>query len=130
VPAEPRQLLQIGKLLAPLRAARVLIIGTGGVVHNLGLADLAHDDAPVPLWVRTFDDWLVTCLELGEIEALCEYRRRGPHAERACPTSEHLDPMFVVLGTRLAGDRLRSIYEGFQYGSVSLRSFGISQSGR
>jgi hypothetical protein len=42
------------------------------------------------------------------------------------PTSEHFDPLLFVLGTAGRGDRAWDVYEGFRYGSLSLRAFALA----
>ena len=42
------------------------------------------------------------------------------------PTPEHFDPVFVVLGSARSGERPSTIYEGFRYGTLSLRSFALA----
>lgn len=45
-----------------------------------------------------------------------------------CPAadSEHFDPLLFVLGVRDGRDELESLYEGFRYGTLSLRSFALA----
>jgi 4,5-DOPA dioxygenase extradiol len=40
--------------------------------------------------------------------------------------SEHFDPLFFVLGVRDGRDEVESVYEGFRYGTLSLRSFALA----
>ncbi len=47
----------------------------------------------------------------------------APHADLAVPTSEHFDPLFVVLGATSDGEGVTVLHEGFQYGNLSMRSF-------
>ncbi len=47
-------------------------------------------------------------------------------AHLAAPTSEHLDPLFFVLGARLPGDRVSTLFEGFHAGNLSLRTFVLA----
>jgi 4,5-DOPA dioxygenase extradiol len=44
-------------------------------------------------------------IKAGDLEALCAYRTRAPHAVQNHPTDEHLMPLFAVLGAanRVAG---------------------------
>ena len=60
-----------------------------------------------------------------DVAGIASYRTTAPHAERAVPTSEHFDPVFVVLGSARSGERPSTIYEGFRYGTISMRSFAI-----
>jgi aromatic ring-opening dioxygenase catalytic subunit (LigB family) len=52
--------------------------------------------------------------------------RPRPHADLAVPTSEHFDPLFFVRGALDARDRVENVYEGFRYGSLSLRSLALA----
>ncbi len=44
---------------------------------------------------------------------------------RAAPATEHFDPLHVVLGAASPGERVRTLYEGFRYGNLSMRTFEI-----
>ena len=125
-PARPSELLAVGQTLAPLRAARVLVFGSGGVVHNLGRLDRRGGSAPVAGWAQAFDDWVRDRLGAGDWEALQAYERLAPQASLAVPTSEHFDPLLVTLGAAAGDGRVQDVYAGFRYGSLSMRSFALS----
>jgi 4,5-DOPA dioxygenase extradiol len=120
--APPADLLQVGRALAPLRDQGVLVMGSGGVVHNLGRLDRHAGREPVTGWARVFDDWVRERLAPLDLEALAAYRRQAPHADLAVPTTEHFDPQFVALGAPRPGDRLADVYTGFRHGSLSMRT--------
>ena len=126
-PARPADLLRLGGALAPLRADGVLLVGSGGIVHNLRTVRLDADEAPTPDWAREFDDWVRDRLAAKDSGSLAEYAARAPHAALAVPTSEHLEPLFVVLGAAGEHDRVVTLYEGFQHGSLSLRSVALAR---
>ena len=128
--ASPEMLLQIGSAISPLREQNVLLIGSGGVVHNLRRVRLSGGVSRVEPWAEQFDAWVGERLAGMEIDRLLAYARLAPHADLAVPTPEHFDPLFVVLGTRRTSDRVVPIYEGFQYGTLSLRSFALTGSAR
>ncbi len=46
----------------------------------------------------------------------------------AHPSTEHLDPLFFALGARRESDRVVDLFEGFQYGTLSMRSFVLGGS--
>jgi 4,5-DOPA dioxygenase extradiol len=123
--AAPRALFKIGEALQPLRRDGVLIAGSGGIVHNLRRADIRNKDAAPPPWAVEFDRWVAERIDAADYGALFEYRSRGPNAALAVPTSEHLDPLFIVLGAAFEEERPRSIYAGFHYGAISMRSFSF-----
>jgi 4,5-DOPA dioxygenase extradiol len=125
VPRTPAALLATGAALRPLRARGVLLLGSGGIVHNLHR--LGPDDGGSPLpWAAAFDGWVKERLLALDRESLAAYETLAPHAEQAVPTSEHFDPLFFVLGALDPNDRVESVYEGFRYGTLSLRSFALA----
>ena len=125
--AAPVDLMRIGRALAPLRGQDVLLIGSGGAVHNLRRVVFDRKDAPVDGWARLFDEWLAGRLRARDFDTLAAWHRAAPQPELAHPTSEHFDPLFVVLGAAGDGDRVTTIYEGFQYGNLSMRSFALKE---
>jgi len=126
VPRTEDLLLDMGRALAPLRERGVLLFGSGGVVHNLHrLVWDAEAEAVVP-WAMEFGAWVDERLAALDVEGLSAYASRAPHAALAVPTSEHFDPLFFVLGSRAGRDRVESVYEGFRYGTLSLRSFALA----
>jgi 4,5-DOPA dioxygenase extradiol len=120
-PRTPAELLAMGRALAPLRDRGILLLGSGGAVHNLSRIHFEGKDALVDEWARGFDDWLKGALEERRDNELLAYRERAPHADLAVPTDEHFDPLFFALGAA-EGESVRWIYEGFQYGNLSMRS--------
>jgi 4,5-DOPA dioxygenase extradiol len=119
--AAPRRLFGIGRKIGVLAARGYLIVGSGGITHNVAELDV-RKDAPVAEWARAFDAWVANLLADAEIEELLAWRTKAPEARRAHPTPEHLDPLFVVAGAA-------SLYEhavgfpirGFAHGTLSRR---------
>lgn len=121
-PRTPEELLTAGQALAPLRRSGVLILGSGGVVHNLRRLDWQEASPPQP-WGLAFQTWVRGRLEAGDLEALVDWRK-APGAAESVPTSEHLDPLFVAVGAaRSAPD---PVFEGWQLGSLSLESYAFA----
>lgn len=120
---------RVGRALAPLRGEGVLVLGSGGAVHNLsGL----RGGGPTPAWAAEFDAWLERKIEAGSLEELLGYESLAPHARLAHPTAEHLLPLFVALGAGVGGGegaraRGRSLHRGWTHGSLSMNAylFGI-----
>ncbi len=122
----PEQGVAIGKALAPLRERGVLLVGSGGIVHNLRRVRFDDKRAPAEAWAKDFDLWVRDRLEALDVDGLSGYASRAPNAALAVPTSEHFDPVFFVLGAALPGDRVRPLFEGFHHGTLSMRSFSLS----
>ena len=121
----PRQLFELGLALAPYRSEHCLILGSGGIVHNRALFRGGDREQPTERWAREFDRWFAERLAKHDIASLLDYRRFGPHAERAVPTFEHLAPVFIVLGAGCGYTRVETISGGFEYGLLSMRSFAL-----
>lgn len=121
----PEDMLRMGAALSRLRGEGVLLLGTGGVVHNLRRVDLTDDPNRVEDWAREFDEWFAGRLEAMDVAAIASYQASAPHARLAVPTPDHFDPIFVILGSALLGDRATTIYEGFRFGTLSMRSFAV-----
>lgn len=129
--ASPERLLAMGRALAPLRERGILIVGSGGVVHDLRRVNFAQKHGPVDAWAAAFDDWVRERLDAMDVNGLLAYRRLAPEARRAVPPGgeEHFDPVFVTLGAAVPGDRVIQIYEGFQHSNLSLRTFAVTSPG-
>jgi 4,5-DOPA dioxygenase extradiol len=125
-PASPGDIVQIGRVLAPLRYKDVLLIGSGGIVHNLYQIQFDQPAAPTEPWAVAFDSWTREVVGRNDVDSLVEYRRRGPQAHAAAPTPDHFLPLLFVMGAALPGDRVHDIFEGFRYGTLSMRSFALT----
>jgi len=119
-----RAAIPTGRALRPLRTREILIVGSGGVVHNLGLVRFQDESAPVDDWAAAFDQWSsngwprATRTRCWAIEA-------SRHARLAVPTTEHFDPLFCAAGAAFDGERATGIYEGFRYGNLSMRELPV-----
>ena len=114
---------RLGEALAPLRREGVLVLASGGAVHNLRAVDWRGGTTPG--WAREFDDWLAAALAAGDSETLIDWERSAPHARQAHPTEDHFLPLFVALGAAGQGARGTRIHAGFTLGSLSMAAFEI-----
>jgi len=110
---------ELGKALASLRDDGVLILASGGIVHNL--REIQWQAREPVAWAKSFNDWMVARVQSGAIDELLDYRARAPDAVRSHPTDEHLEPFFVALGA--GGLPARRLELGFAYGSLGMDSF-------
>lgn len=122
----PEELYRVGQMLAPLRAEGVLILGSGGIVHNLRLVNFGNQQADVDPWAAEFDSWFSAAVEAWDMKALFDFAKLAPHARLAVPTFEHFAPVFVVLGAGASPADVSTIYDGIEHGNVSMRSFAIA----
>lgn len=126
----PADLLRLGESLRPLREEGVLVAGSGVIVHNLRRLQIWNKEAPAEPWAAEFDEWVARQVETGNTAELAAYRSRGPNANLAVPTPEHFDPLFVAMGAALPEERMETIFEGFQYATLSMRSWQWVQASR
>lgn len=115
--------LGLGRALAPLADEGVLVLGSGGVTHNLAEFRGQPLDAPAHDWVTAFAEWVAATLASGDAEALADYRRRGPQARRNHPTEEHFLPLLVALGAAGPGATARRVPAGVSYGILAMDAY-------
>lgn len=116
---DPEGLLDLGKRLSSLRDEDVLVLASGGLVHNLGLLDWHGNPGP-SAWAGDFEEWMAARVKTGDLEVLQAARCQAPNFPMAVPTSEHFDPLYFALGAA-EGDPVHTVFEGWQLGSLSLR---------
>ncbi|WP_373500503.1 class III extradiol ring-cleavage dioxygenase [Desulfococcus sp.] len=114
---------RFGEAMAPLREKGVLVMGSGGAVHNLEEIGGYALDAPPPDYVLRFDEWLAGAAAGGEVDVLLDYRNHAPEPDRCHPwPAEHFLPFFVAMGAG-RGVRARCIHQGFMYGTLSMAAY-------
>lgn len=121
-----REHIALGRSLAPLRDEGVLILGSGNIVHNLRDAiTKMRSGGPMttPLWASSFDADTVEVLTQRDLERLIDpdwiASNQGALAH---PTPDHWLPILYTYGASLETDELSSPIEGFDLGSISMRS--------
>lgn len=118
--------LRLGRALAPLREAGVLILGSGSITHNLEFFGGRSFDAESPEWAVQFDQWLAETIAQPDIDALLNYRQKAPYAVQNHPTDEHFLPLFVALGAGGTTPRVTQLHSSFTYGSISMAAYAFA----
>lgn len=111
---EPADIVRMGETLRPLRDEGVLIIGSGGIVHNL--TQLSPEGAPAD-WAMRFQTWVKESVAKGDISGLYRFAEH-PDAALAHPTPEHFLPLFFCVGAA-GNDSPQFIADEFEYGNLS-----------
>jgi 4,5-DOPA dioxygenase extradiol len=117
---------RLGQALRPLREQGVLVLGSGGLTHNLREFRGRAVDDPAPEWVAQFRDWVVAALEAGRDEDVIEYRSRAPHGARNHPSEEHFLPLLVAAGARSPSVPARRIHSSTTYGVLAMDAFAFA----
>jgi len=117
----PKDQYEIGKALSSLREKDVLIIASGGTVHNLGALNWEKDNIGVDDWAIKFDQWLASCLEKWDLESLYNYHSLEPTAKYAVPLYgvEHFIPIFYAMGAADDKKIARLLHRSYRYGNLS-----------
>jgi 4,5-DOPA dioxygenase extradiol len=116
----PAHQYALGRALAPLRAQGVLLIGSGSITHNLHDFRAGYNTEREAPYVRPFIGWIEQKLAAGDVDALLDYRRQAPFAQRAHPTDEHLLPLFFAMGAAGDGAHAQRIDAGIDLGFLAM----------
>ncbi|MEJ2638641.1 MAG: class III extradiol ring-cleavage dioxygenase [Desulfosarcinaceae bacterium] len=113
----------VGAALAPLRREGLLIVGSGGAVHNPDEIEPGADKAPPKPFVLAFDAWLEAAITAGDLNALMDYRRQAPSPERSHPyPAEHFLPLLVAAGAA-EGRPGTLLHRSFLYATLSMTAY-------
>lgn len=117
---------RVGLALRALAKEGILLLGSGGISHNLRALDWGAGASSVAAypWVGVFTEWMAERAEAGDLEALLDYRSRAPEAAKNHPTEEHLLPFFVALGASETGHG-RRIHRAVQMGALGMDAYAF-----
>ena len=111
----------LGKQLAPLRDEGVLILGSGNVVHNLGIMNWREQNVAFD-WANRFNDLVKASLRSGDHAPLIGYDRLGQDAELSINSAEHYLPLLYITALQNADDKPALFTDGIFGGSISMLS--------
>lgn len=118
---------ELAKKLHALRNKGILIVGSGNIIHNLGLVDF-----------RNFDrdnygfDWAIEAREKvnkwlldGNFEPIVNYLKQDKSLQLAAPTPDHFLPLIYSLGLKDKTETLSLFNDKLVAGSLSMTSVKI-----
>ncbi len=114
------ELAALGERLAALREENILVIGSGRLTHNL--AELQALEAPMPVWVGEFADWVNARLEADDRDALLDWES-APKARENHPTPEHFLPLLVAMG---AGGKAERLHHSVEHGVLAMDVYAFA----
>jgi 4,5-DOPA dioxygenase extradiol len=118
----PEQHLDLAAKLAPLRDEGVLIVGSGNVVHNLGL--WRQFAGTRPDWAVDFQTRVNTAVVAGDHSALTRFAPDDTAAANAINSAEHYLPLLYPVGARLPGDEV-GVFNDTIDGALSMTCYLI-----
>ena len=125
----PQYHYDLAKELASLRNKGVLIIGSGNIVHNLGMVawdklnttDYGYD------WALEAKEKMKKFILTGDHKPLIEYKSQGRAFSLSVPTPEHFLPLLYVLALREEGEKATIFNDKAVAGSLAMTSVKIDK---
>ncbi|MES2411022.1 MAG: 4,5-DOPA dioxygenase extradiol [Bacteroidota bacterium] len=123
----PQYHFDLAQKLIKLREKGILIIGSGNIVHNLGLVDFRnfHKDDYGYDWAiearSKFNGYLLD----GDFQSLIDYQKEPRAIQLAVPTPEHYLPLISTLGLKQKNEQLSLFNDKLLAGSLSMTSIKI-----
>ena len=117
----------LAQQLQSLRRKGVLIVGSGNIVHNLGLVDFAHmhkDNYGFDWAIESrekINSWLLD----GNFDPIINYDKQGAAIALAVPTPDHYLPLIYALGLKEKSETLSLFNDKLLAGSLSMTSVKI-----
>ncbi|MBP1669595.1 MAG: aromatic ring-cleaving dioxygenase [Bacteroidetes bacterium] len=123
----PQYHYDLMKELTPLRKKGVLIIGSGNMVHNLGLVawDKFDSDNFAFDWALEASEKMKKYILNSDHDKLINYRRHGRAFELAIPTPEHFLPLLYALALKEENEDVQLFNDKAVAGSLTMTSVKI-----
>lgn len=123
----PQDHYTLAKELSILREEGVLIIGSGNMVHNLGLAawDHPHDTEYGFDWALHASQNFIRLILDNDHKGLINYASLGREAKLAVPTPEHFLPLIYTLALKKENETISVFNNKTIMGSLSMASLLI-----
>ena len=110
---------KLAQKLKALRNENILIIGSGNIVHNLGLVNW-NSDTGYP-WAFEFNNAVKHAISSRDYSQIINYERLE-HSQKAVPSSEHFIPLIYVLGLQNDDETANFFTDELFMGSLSMTS--------
>ena len=123
----PQYHYELAKELSSLRRKGVLIIGSGNMVHNLGMVawdklntvDYAFD------WALEASTKMKKWITEGDFQSLINYKQHGKPFQLAIPTPEHYLPLLYTLALKEEKENVSLFNDKAMAGSLTMTSVKI-----
>ncbi|MCB9322429.1 MAG: 4,5-DOPA dioxygenase extradiol [Lewinellaceae bacterium] len=124
----PAYHFELGKKLNALRGKGILIIGSGNIIHNLGMVDWQNMDKD-----NYGYDWAIETREKinvwmqdGNFQPIIDYHQQGKALQLAVPTPDHYLPLIYSLSLKQKNEEIALFNDKLLAGSLSMTSVKIS----
>ena len=120
----PQYHYDLAKELYALRKKGVLVIGSGNMVHNLGM--IAFDKINEPEygydWAKNINEKFKSLILEGDHKPLINYSSLGKEALLAIPSPDHYLPLLYTLGIKGSKDSVSFFNDKAMAGSLTMTS--------
>lgn len=125
----PRYHYELARELSILRNKGVLIMGSGNMVHNLGMVawDRLNESYGFD-WALELNEIFKKKIEENDHEALIQYEKLHTAAKLAIPTPDHYYPLIYTLGLKDQKDNVSFFNDKAMAGSLTMTSVKFGQS--
>ncbi len=119
----------LAKELLPLRTKGVLIIGSGNMVHNLGLVSWEKINEPGfgYDWALEANEKMKKYILSNDHKSLIDYKSQGKEFNLAIPTPEHYLPMLYALALKEENETIKIFNDKPIAGSLTMTSIIIGK---
>ena len=123
----PQYHFDLAKELSSLRSKGVLIIGSGNMVHNLGIAawNRINDSEYGYDWALEARDKMKKYILGGDYNSLINFKSQGRAFDLAIPTPEHYLPLLYALALKEEKEPLTLFNDKAIAGSLTMTSVKI-----
>jgi len=115
----------LARELSSLRHKGILIVGSGNMVHNLGIIDWQHQDTGYD-WAIEANTMMKNMISKGDFNLLVNYKTLGKSVQLSVPTPEHYLPLLYTLGLKDEKDEISFFNDKTIMGSISMTSLMIA----
>jgi len=117
----------LAKELSSLRKKGMLIIGSGNMVHNLGMLawDRLQDSEYGYDWALEASTKMKQYILNGDFKPLINFRNQGRAFDLAIPTPEHYLPLIYALGLKGEKEKISLFNDKALAGSLTMTSLKI-----
>jgi 4,5-DOPA dioxygenase extradiol len=115
---------ELGQQLQSLRKKGVMIIGSGNMVHNLGIMDWKNADGGYE-WAVKANDTFKNLISNNDHQALINYSKLGREIQLSIPSPEHYLPLLYILALKNEKEKVTYFNDQEVYGSIAMTSILI-----
>ena len=121
----PQYHYDLAKELIALRKKGVLIIGSGNMVHNLGMVNFSNMNSGGYDWAIEMNEIFKKHINEGNHQPLIDYRTLNKAATLAIPTPDHYYPLLYSLALQGKDEKVRIFNDKAVAGSLTMTSVRI-----